>query len=147
MFLGLLPPGPERAKGLPEAHAWDPARETHAKIRCVVCHTPVDGSNTHEVLPSGQAIRSCDACHDVNAPLIAEYVGPGDPSSWVTNPLVFKEAYLPGATRHRVVDGLLIGVFCLTVGGVLGHGLMRVLTRRRRPRLRPPCRRAGRRRR
>ena len=127
--------GREGAKGLREAHAWDPAMEAHARMRCVVCHTPIDRSNTHEVLPSDQAIRSCDACHDVNAPLIAEYVDQADPSFWVTNPLLFKEAYVPGATRNRVVDGLLVGLFWLTVCGVLAHGLLRVLTRRNRPRM------------
>jgi thiosulfate reductase cytochrome b subunit len=121
--------------GLREAHAWDPAMEAHAKMRCVVCHTPIDRSNNHEVLPSDQAIRSCDACHDVNAPLIAEYVDQADPSFWVTNPLLFKEAYVPGATRNRVVDGLLVGLFWLTVCGVLAHALLRVLTRRNRPRM------------
>jgi thiosulfate reductase cytochrome b subunit len=100
-----------------------------------VCHTPIDRSNTHEVLPSDQAIRSCDACHDVNALLIAEYVDQADPSFWVTNPLLFKEAYVPGATRNRVVDGLLVGLFWLTVCGVLAHGLLRVLTRRNQPRM------------
>lgn len=128
-------PGQDEPNWFEETHAWDPAREAHSKIRCVVCHTPVDRSNNHEVLPSDRAIRSCDACHDVNAPLIAEYVDRADPSLWVTNPLVFKDAYLPGATRNRVVDGLLVGLFWLTVGGVLLHGLLRVLTRRRRPRM------------
>ncbi len=127
--------GREKAKGLREAHAWDPAVKAHAKMRCVVCHTPIDRSNTHEVLPSDQAIRSCDACHDVNAPLIAEYVDQADPSFWVTNPLLFKEAYVPGATRNRLVDGLLVLLFWLTVCGVLAHALLRVLTRRNRPRM------------
>jgi len=128
-------PGQEEPNWFEKTHAWDPARQAHAKMRCLVCHTPVDRSNTHEVLSNDQAIRSCDACHDVNAPLIAEYIDQADPSFWVTNPLVFKEAYLPGATRNRVVDGLLVGLFWLTVFGVLGHGLLRVLTRRKRPRM------------
>ena len=127
--------GREGVKGLREAHAWIPRMEAHAKMRCIVCHTPVDGYDTHEVLPSDQAVRSCEACHDVNAPLIAKYVGKDDPSSWVTNPLVFKEAYLPGATRNRVVDGLLRGLFWLAVGGALAHALLRILTRRNRPRM------------
>jgi thiosulfate reductase cytochrome b subunit len=131
----VIPAGREGAKGLREAHAWDPAAEAHTRIRCVVCHTPVDRSNNHEVLPTDQAIRSCDSCHDVDAPLIAEYVDRADPSFWVTNPLVFKEAYVPGATRNRVVDGLLKGLFWLTVCGVLGHALLRILTRRNRPRM------------
>jgi thiosulfate reductase cytochrome b subunit len=67
--------------------------------------------------------------------LIAEYVDQAGPSFWVTNPLVFKEAYLPGATRNRVVDGLLQVLFWLTVFGVVGHGLLRVLTRTKRPRM------------
>ena len=128
-------PGQEETNWFQTTHAWDPARQAHAKMRCLVCHTPVDRSNTHEVLSSDQAIRNCDACHDVNAPLIAEYVDQTDASFWVTNPLVFKEAYLPGATRNRVVDGLLKGLFWLTVFGVLMHGLLRVLTRRMRPRM------------
>lgn len=132
-----LASGQEGAKGLQEAHAWDPAKEAHAKIRCVVCHTPIDRSNNHEVLPSDQAIRNCDACHDVDAPLIAEYVDQAGPSFWVTNPLLFKEAYVPGATRSRVVDALLVGLFWLTVCGVLAHALLRVLMRRNRPRMSP----------
>lgn len=127
--------GREGARGISEAHAWIPRPEAHAKMRCVVCHTPIDGSDVHEVLPSERAIRACDACHDVNAPLIAQYVDRDDPSSWVTNPLVFKEAYIPGATRNRVVDGFLVGLFWVVVAGVLAHALLRVLTRRNRPRM------------
>ena len=127
--------GREGVLGLREAHAWDPAMETHAKMRCVVCHTPVDRANNHEVLPSDQAIRSCDACHDVNAPLIAEYVDQAGPSFWVTNQVLFEEAYVPGATRNRVVDALLVGLFWLAVCGVLAHALLRALTRRNRPRM------------
>ncbi len=128
-------PGQEEPNWFDETHAWDPARGAHAKMRCIVCHSPVDRSNTHEILTSDRAIRNCDACHDVNAPLIAEYVDQADPSFWVTNPLIFKDAYLPGATRNRVLDGLLQWLFWLTVIGVLGHGLLRVMTRRRRPRM------------
>jgi thiosulfate reductase cytochrome b subunit len=128
-------PGREETNWFQETHAWDPAIQAHTKMRCLVCHTPIDRSNSHEVMASDQAIRSCDACHDVNAPIIAEYVDQADPSFWVTNPLLFKEAYLPGATRNRVVDGLLRGLFWLTLCGVLGHGLLRVLTRRNRPRM------------
>ena len=69
------------------------------------------------------------------APLIAKYVGPDYPSSWVTNPLVFKEAYLPGATRNRVVDGFLVVLFWIVVAGVVAHALLRVLTRRNRPKM------------
>ncbi len=127
--------GQKSTLGLKEAHDWDPAMAAHARIRCVVCHTPIDRANNHEVLPRDQAIRSCDACHDVNAPLIAEYVDQTDPSFWITNPLVFKEAYVPGTTRNRLVDKALVALFWLTVGGVLVHGLARVLTRRNRPRM------------
>jgi thiosulfate reductase cytochrome b subunit len=128
-------PGKKEANWFQEKHSWDPAMEAHTKLRCVVCHTPIDSSNSHEVLPSDQSIRSCDACHDVNAPLIAEYIDKADPSFWITNPVLFKDAYVPGATRNRVVDGLLSGLFWLTVCGALAHALLRVLTRRNRPRM------------
>jgi thiosulfate reductase cytochrome b subunit len=127
--------GPEFADVLEKAHAWDPARKAHGKIRCVVCHTPVDRLNSHEVLTGDRSIRNCDDCHDVDAPLIAEYVDRAGPSFWITNPVLFKEAYVPGATRNRVVDGLLVGLFWLTVAGVGGHALVRVVTWRNRPRM------------
>ena len=127
--------GREGAKGLSEAHAWIPSPEAHGRMRCIVCHTPIDGSDVHEVVPGAQAIRACDACHDVNVPLIAKYIGTDDRSAWVTNPIVFESAYVIGATRNRIVDGVIVMLLSLTLMGVLTHALLRIATRRNRPKM------------
>jgi len=114
-------------------HDWLPSLEKHARMRCVVCHTPIEGDLDHQILPKEKATRSCDACHGENAPLVRKYVGEDDRSTWVTNPLVFEEAYLPGTVRHRLADGIILALFGLTLVGGLGHGLLRAATRRRKP--------------
>ena len=101
-------------------------------MRCIVCHTPIDGMDPHRILPGAESVRDCSACHDVNSPLIRKYLGPDDRRSWVTNPLVFEQAYVPGATRNRVVDGILVSVLALTLIGLVGHGLIRIATAGRR---------------
>ena len=42
---------------------------------------------------------------------------------------------MPGATRNRVVDALLVALFWLTVCGAIAHALLRVVTRRNRSRM------------
>jgi thiosulfate reductase cytochrome b subunit len=102
-------------------------------VRCVVCHTPIDGKHDHELLAKQRATRDCEACHEEDAPLIEKYVGKDDRSKWVTNPILFEDAYLPGAIRNRLVDGIILALFALTVLGALGHGLLRAIARARYP--------------
>ncbi len=110
------------------AHDWLPSLDKHLRMRCIVCHTPIEGKDIHQILPKADATRSCEACHETGAPLVRKYVGEDDRSSWVTNPLIFEQAYVPGATRNRLADTILVALFALAVAGVLGHGLLRIVT-------------------
>jgi thiosulfate reductase cytochrome b subunit len=121
--------------GIPPSstHQWLPRLDKHARMRCIVCHTPIEGDHDHEILPREQATRSCEACHQERAPLVQKYVGEDDRRSWITNPLVFEEAYLPGTVRNRFVDGIILALFALTVLGAVLHGFLRIVARARHP--------------
>jgi hypothetical protein len=119
-------------RGEAKGHEWLPSLDRHARMRCMVCHAPLEAEHSHEIVPRAQATRSCDACHAEEAPLVGKYVGEDDRSSWVTNPVLFEKAYVPGAVRHRLVDTVVLAVFALTVAGALGHGLLRAAAGARR---------------
>jgi thiosulfate reductase cytochrome b subunit len=114
-------------------HDWLPSLDKHARMSCVVCHTPISGKDDHEIQAKEKATRSCEACHGTRAPLIEKYVGKDDRSGWITNPVVFHEAYLPGTVRNRAVDAAVLALFALAVIGALVHGALRLLVGRRRP--------------
>ena len=114
-------------------HDWLPSLDKHARMSCVVCHTPIDGKDDHEILPKEKATRSCEACHGTRAPLIEKYVGKDDRRGWITNPLVFEDAYLPGTVRNRAVDAAVLALFALAVIGAFVHGTLRILVSRRHP--------------
>jgi len=116
-------------RGDGKAHAWLPRREAHARMRCMVCHAPLGSEHSHEIVARAEATRSCEACHKEQAALVGKYVGEDDRRSWVTNPLLFDKAYVPGAVRHRLVDRLVLALFALTVVLTLAHGLLRMVAR------------------
>ncbi len=107
-------------------HDWLPSLDKHARMRCVVCHTAIEGDKDHLILPKERAVRACDACHDTDAPIIRKYLGLDQKESWVTNPILFEMAYLPGTTRNRLADTVILALFGLTIAGALGHGLIRM---------------------
>jgi len=123
----------ESLAGDGKGHEWLPRRELHAKMRCIVCHAPLGSEHDHEIVPKAQATRRCEACHSGKAALVGKYVAVDDRSGWVTNPVLFEHAYVPGAVRHRLVDAVIIGIFVLNVVGALGHWLARTLAAARRP--------------
>lgn len=110
-----------------KAHAWLPSRDRHARMRCMVCHAPLGAEHDHEIVPRAQATRSCDACHAEQAALVGKYVGKDDRRSWVTNPILFEKAYVPGAVRNRLVDRIVLALLALTAAGALAHGLLRAI--------------------
>ncbi|MHC4819949.1 MAG: hypothetical protein ACYTF8_18060, partial [Planctomycetota bacterium] len=114
-------------------HDWLPSLDKHARMSCVVCHTPIDGKDDHEILPKEKATRSCEACHGTRAPLIEKYIGTDERRGWITNPLVFEEAYLPGTVRNRAVDAVVLALFALAVIGAFVHGTLRILVSRGHP--------------
>lgn len=119
--------------GTGQTHAWLPRRDMHARMRCLICHAPLGAEHSHEIVESARATRSCDTCHGEQAPLVRKFAGPDDRGSWVTNPVLFQKAYVPGATRHRLVDAIVLALFAVTIAGGLTHGLLRAAARSRLP--------------
>jgi thiosulfate reductase cytochrome b subunit len=121
-----------------KGHEWLPSREKHAQMRCIVCHAPVASELDHQIVKKAGANRNCEGCHSGNAAIVEKYLGSAkgggnvDRSKWVTNPVLFEKAYVPGATRHRLADAIILGIFALTVLGTLGHGLLRWIAASRR---------------
>jgi len=125
----------ETPGALGKAHSWLPSPASHAKMRCIVCHAPLGSEHDHEIVPKAQATRDCEGCHKGNAAIVGKYVGADDRSGWVTNPVLFEKAYVPGAVRNRLADWIIVGIFAMTVLGTLGHGLLRAVAAARRPKV------------
>jgi len=119
--------------GLGKGHEWLPSRERHAQMRCIVCHAPLGSEHDHEIVAKAGASRGCEGCHSGKAALVGKYLGTDDRSTWITNPLLFEKAYVPGAVRHRLVDAIVLAIFGLTIVGALSHWLLRTLAAARRP--------------
>lgn len=116
-----------------DSHRWLPRKRTHVRIvLCVCCHTPLDHSGVHEILPKSRAQRRCEACHHPKSPVAAKLFGEPDRTTWITHEEWFDDAYVKGAMRNRLVDGLLLVVTSLTILAALIHGLLRWLINRRR---------------
>ncbi len=122
--------GREGATGVGVAHEWLPYADSHAIMRCIVCHSPVSEAGIHEVLGKDRTTRRCEQCHTDQSGLIDKFVGRDDRSSWITNPGLFEFAYVRGATRNRAVDSALIGLLLLTLAGVVAHAFGRAVLRR-----------------
>lgn len=122
-------------RGEAKGHDWLPNRDRHANMRCIVCHAPLAAELSHQIVPKAGATRRCEACHEAGSALAEKYVGKDDRSGWITNPVLFEKAYVPGATRHVLADRIILAIFAATVLGTLGHGLMRALAASRRPKV------------
>ncbi len=116
------------AQKLATSHDWLPGKEGHAKMRCVTCHTPIEDEHDHRIVPAAQATRDCMACHQEDAALVRKYLPPDDRSTWVTNAVLFEDAYVPGAVRHRLVDRILVWLAILALAGIAFHTGLRILT-------------------
>ncbi|MGD8414780.1 MAG: cytochrome b/b6 domain-containing protein, partial [Candidatus Latescibacterota bacterium] len=116
-----------------ESHAWLPRAGTHARIvLCVCCHTPVDHEGSHEILPKSRAQRKCESCHHQNSPVARKFLGEPDRTTWITHEVWFGDAYVKGAMRHRLVDGILLALAAFVILAALGHGVLLWISRRRR---------------
>ena len=118
---------------LTAVHDWLPRSAKHKRIvLCVCCHTPVDHPGIHQILPASAAQRRCESCHHQNSPVAAKFLGEPERETWITHDVLFGDAYVKGAMRHRLVDGILVGIALLALAGIVVHAVLRMLTGRRR---------------
>lgn len=127
---------------LDDIHAWLPNARLHWRsVRCVDCHTPEVAAGemiSHEVVGRDRAQRDCVACHSTSSTLktrlYRHLVAEEQQRLGFANSVLLANAYIPGATRHPLLDTLVLGAFAAMLLGLLAHGLGRFLTRGKRPR-------------
>ncbi len=111
-------------------HLWLPNRETHWRaVRCLDCHTPVSDLPSHEVLPAGQGVRTCDACHSKDSRLLGQLYAYRSEQSLAEKGLismaVFNRAYVVGMSRNDTLDRVALGLIGLTLIGLAAHAVGR----------------------
>ena len=91
---------------------------------------------SHEILGRDRAQRDCVTCHSASSTLktrlYRHLVKEEQQRLGFANSVILATAYVPGATRHPLLDTLVLGAFAAMILGLLAHGLGRVLTRGKR---------------
>ena len=122
-----------------EIHDWLPNARAHWKaVRCVECHTPAVAANepiSHQILGKDQAERKCLACHSADSSLktrlYRHLVSEERQRLGFANSVILANSYVLGATRHALIDTLLMIAFGAMLVGLLAHGVGRIVARRR----------------
>jgi hypothetical protein len=121
-------------------HGWLPNAKAHwSAVRCIECHTPAVASDkmlSHEILNKEKAEKKCLTCHSANSTLkvrlYRHMVKDEQQRLGFTNSVILSNSYVIGATRHPLLDSIIIGLVILTLGGVLVHGAIRIIAAMRR---------------
>jgi hypothetical protein len=121
-------------------HEWLPNAKAHWKaVRCIECHSPevAEGKMlSHEILNKEKAEKKCLSCHSANSTLkvrlYRHMVKDEQQRFGFTNSVILSNSYVIGATRHPLLDNILMGLVALTLLGVLAHGALRIVAALRR---------------
>lgn len=117
-------------------HGWLPNARLHwSAVRCIECHTPISPVKSlgmsHEIQSKDKAEKNCVTCHSQDSALatrLYRYAAANVGSDLgFANAQMLGSAYVVGATRNPPIDRVVIGLFGLTVLGLLGHGAVRVV--------------------
>ncbi|MBO33295.1 MAG: hypothetical protein CMM74_10025 [Rhodospirillaceae bacterium] len=108
---------------LPDSHTthgrFPDAMAHFRKLKCVICHTPLDGNTRHNVLLVNEALFDCKACHTQDSAVLkANYWIPSDETHDIANEnarqSVRENVYVIGSRRTIVLDALsFLGLFIL----------------------------------
>lgn len=123
-----------------DIHDWLPNTRLHWKaVRCVECHTPAVAAGemiSHQILNKDKAEKNCLSCHSASSTLktrlYRHLVKEEQQRLGFANSVILSNSYVLGATRHPVLDTLVLGAFAVMLLGLLAHGLGRFLTRGKR---------------
>lgn len=116
-------------------HEWLPNTRAHWKaVRCVECHTPAVAATkmlSHEIQNKDKAEKKCLSCHSADSSLktrlYRHMVKDEQQRFGFTNSVILSNSYVIGATRHPVLDSVVLGLVALTLAGVLLHGAVRIV--------------------
>jgi len=129
-------PGEKKARpDIDAIHHWLPNTKMHWQaVRCVECHTPqvAEGKMlSHEILSKDKAEKNCLSCHardsSLNLRLYRHLAKDEQQKYGFTNSVILSNSYVIGATRHPLLESIIWSLMALTVLGVLGHGLLRMI--------------------
>ncbi|MDP2825706.1 MAG: cytochrome c3 family protein [Sulfuritalea sp.] len=123
-----------------QIHDWLPNAKAHWNaVRCIECHTPAVAEGkmlSHEVLDKEKAEKKCLSCHSANSTLkvrlYRHMVKDEQQRLGFTNSIILSNSYVIGATRHPLLDSIIIVLAVATLLGVLIHGAIRMLMTLRR---------------
>lgn len=129
-------PGTKRVRpDIDTIHEWLPNTRLHWKaVRCIECHTPPVAATkllSHEIQGKDKAEKACVTCHTRNSSLntrLYRHLRQEDlQKGGFTNAVILESNYVVGATRHPLLDSIVIGLMVITLFGVLAHGLLRII--------------------
>lgn len=138
---GEKTPGQKKTRpDIDTIHEWLPNTKAHWRaVRCIECHTPEVAEAkmlSHEILNKEKAEKKCLTCHSANSALkvrlYRHMVKDEQQKFGFTNSIILSNSYVIGATRHPLLDSIVIGLAVLTLVGVLAHGAIRMLAALRR---------------
>ena len=120
-----------------DIHHWLPNTRLHWKaVRCVDCHTPLVPAGemiSHQILGKEKAEKNCLICHSADSQLktrLYRHLAKEEQQKLgFTNSIILSNAYVLGATRHPLLDTLVLGAFAAMLLGLLAHGLGRIVAR------------------
>ena len=135
-FARFAPDKKQRPK-IDDIHSWLPNTRLHWKaVRCVECHTPAVAAGemmSHQILSKEKAEKNCLSCHSASSTLktrlYRHLVKEEQQRLGFANSVILSNSYVLGATRHPVLDALVLGAFAVMLLGLLAHGLGRFLAR------------------
>jgi len=118
-----------------DIHEWLPNTRLHWKnVRCVECHTPGVAAGepiSHEILNKDKAEKKCITCHSANSALktrlYRHLITEEENRLGFANSIILANSYMPGVTRHPLLDTLILIAFGATLLGLLAHGLGRII--------------------
>lgn len=121
-------------------HDWLPNAKAHWNaVRCIECHTPAVAEGkmlSHEILNKEKAEKKCLSCHSANSTLkvrlYRHMVKEEQQKYGFTNSVMLSSSYIIGATRHPLLDSIIIALAVATLLGVLLHGAIRIVMSARR---------------
>lgn len=113
-------------------HKWLPNNRLHwGAVRCIECHTPTAKVQSHEIVNKDKAERNCVNCHTRETALktrLYRHLAQNEQESLgFANSVILSSSYVVGATRNQYLDWGVLGLAGLTVAGLAGHGLIRML--------------------
>ena len=105
------------------------------KVKCISCHARTEGTLLHQNLDVKESVRDCNACHAKDSPLLQDqFRSPTKKTKsrpGFLNDDVLDHAYVIGATRNVLLDGLSFFLVGFIVIGALAHLLTRGVRKRR----------------